>query len=97
MIREERERELCLEGHRWFDLRRYMVCEKQPYTKTIRKSYTTFEYVSWRNVPVQTVVYQLEENDAAYTLPIPKEVLEYNTGMKNNERGVRPVVETINY
>ena len=97
LIREERERELCLEGHRWFDLRRYMVCEKQPYTKTIRKSYTTFEYVSWRNVPVQTVVYQLEENDAAYTLPIPKEVLEYNTGMKNNERGVRPVVETINY
>ena len=97
LIREERERELCLEGHRWFDLRRYMVCEKQPYTKTIRKSYTTFEYVSWTNVPVQTVVYQLEENDAAYTLPIPKEVLEYNTGMKNNERGVRPVVETINY
>ena len=93
LIREERERELCLEGHRWFDLRRYMVCEKQPYTKTIRKSYTTFEYVSWTNVPVQTVVYQLEENDAAYTL----EVLEYNTGMKNNERGVRPVVETINY
>ena len=40
---------------------------------------------------------QLEENAAAYTLPIPKEVLEYNTGMKNNERGVRPVVETINY
>ena len=91
LIREERERELCLEGHRWFDLRRYMVCEKQPYTKTIRKSYTTFEYVSWTNVPVQTVVYQLEENDAAYTLPIPKEVLEYN------KRGVRPVVETINY
>ena len=25
LIREERERELCLEGHRWFDLRRYMV------------------------------------------------------------------------
>ena len=96
-VRVERRKELCLEGHRWFDLRRYMVCEKQPYTKTIRKSYTTFEYVSWTNVPVQTVVYQLEENDAAYTLPIPKEVLEYNTGMKNNERGVRPVVETINY
>ena len=26
-IRDERRRELCLEGHRWFDLRRYMVCE----------------------------------------------------------------------
>ena len=25
LIREERERELCLEGHRWFDLRRWLV------------------------------------------------------------------------
>lgn len=102
-IREERQRELCLEGHRWFDLRRYMVCEVQPYTKTIRHSYSTFEEIynpgswSYEWVAVQTNVYELEPNDAAYTLPIPREVLDYNTGMQNNERGPRPIVETINY
>ncbi|MFR7810102.1 MAG: RagB/SusD family nutrient uptake outer membrane protein [Butyricimonas faecihominis] len=26
-MREERQRELCSEGHRWYDLRRYTVCE----------------------------------------------------------------------
>ena len=31
----------------------------------------------------------LEEFDAAYTLPIPQEVIEFNTGMPNNERPVR--------
>lgn len=30
-IRTERRKELCFEGHRWFDLRRYAVCEKYPY------------------------------------------------------------------
>ncbi len=30
LIREERQRELCLEGHRWYDLRRYTVCTKYP-------------------------------------------------------------------
>ena len=102
-IREERQRELCLEGHRWFDLRRYMVCEVQPYAKPIRHSYSTFEEIynpgswSYEWVAVQTNVYELEPNDDAYTLPIPREVLDYNIGMQNNERGARPIVETINY
>ena len=34
-IREERRRELCLEGHRWFDLRRYKVAEKYPQETTV--------------------------------------------------------------
>ena len=41
LIRAERQRELCLEGHRWFDLRRYTVCEKYPYSKTITHYYTS--------------------------------------------------------
>ena len=101
-IRDERRRELCLEGHRWFDLRRYMVCEKEPFSKTIRHSYTVFEqgYDAFWNyvyIPVQSDYYELKANDDAYTLPIPKEVIEYNTGMPSNKRDARPIVETINY
>lgn len=44
LIREERQCELCLEGHRWYDLRRYLVCEKYPYSKTITHYYTSFDY-----------------------------------------------------
>lgn len=99
VIRDERGRELCLEGHRWFDLRRYTVNSVYPFSKTIQHSYTTFEY-SWAtkgNIPVQTSVYQLELNDHAYTLPIPREVISFNVGMSNNSRPVRPVIKTINY
>ncbi len=102
-IRNERRRELCLEGHRWFDLRRYMVSTVLPYTKSITHSYTTYEYVydpgsySYTYKPMQTIEYQLEENDAAYTLPIPHEVLEYDTEISNNPRPERPVINTITY
>lgn len=102
-IRNERRRELCLEGHRWFDLRRYTVSTALPYTKSITHSYTTYKYVydpsswSYTYLPMQTVEYRLEENDAAYTLPIPHEVLEYDTEISNNPRPQRPVVNTITY
>lgn len=97
-IRDERERELCLEGHRWFDLRRYTVNIVRPFSKTIRHSFTTFEY-NWRygTLPIQTVYYELQTNDAAYTLPIPKEVVSFNIGMPNNMRPQRNVIETVNY
>lgn len=35
---------------------------------------------------LETHVFTLEANDAGYTLPIPQEVLDFNTGMINNER-----------
>lgn len=99
VIRDERGRELCLEGHRWFDLRRYTVNSVYPFSKTIQHSYTTFEYSysARKNVPVQTSFYELELNDAAYTLPIPREVISFNVGMSNNSRPPRSVINTISY
>ena len=102
-IRNERARELCLEGHRWFDLRRYAVCSVHPYVKTIRHNYTTMtyglSYVTWSYewTPVQSRFYELKTDEAAMTLPIPREVIDFHIGMPNNERPVRQVVETINY
>ncbi|MCQ4905837.1 RagB/SusD family nutrient uptake outer membrane protein, partial [Odoribacter splanchnicus] len=35
--------ELCFEGHSWFDLRRYAVCEKKPYSKQIRHAFNVYD------------------------------------------------------
>lgn len=103
LIRDERARELCLEGHRWFDLRRYAICSVQPYTKTIRHNYTQMQYqlsyVTWSYewVPIQSRFYELKTDDPAMTLPIPKEVIDFHIGMPNNERPMRTPAEVINY
>ena len=95
-IREERRRELCLEGHRWFDLRRYMVCEKYPYSKEIEKVYYVYKDDS-SDEKIEKRVYKLEKNDPAYVLPIPHEVLEFHTGMQNNPHPVRSYrIESLN-
>ena len=68
-VREERRRELCFEGHRWFDLRRWGM-----------ESFTR----KWKlnNEPWQN--YVIEKNDPAFTLPIPDEVIERNPGLEQN-------------
>ncbi|MBR5350379.1 MAG: RagB/SusD family nutrient uptake outer membrane protein, partial [Prevotella sp.] len=102
-IRDERARELCLEGHRWFDLRRYAVCSVQPYVKTIRHNYTTMSYEysystwSYQWVATQSRFYELKTDEPANTLPIPKEVIDFNIGMRNNDRADRQPVEIVNY
>lgn len=96
-IRNERYRELCFEGHRWYDLRRYSVCDRYPLEKTLRNTYSLYRTDSWQEVLQQTLVYELKPGDAAYTLPIPKEVLQFDNQIQNNERPERGVAETINY
>lgn len=87
-IRDERFRELALEGHRWFDLRRYSVCEVYPWSKQIIHDYTYYEDVGSTNM-TERHRFVLEPNDAGYTLSIPHEVLEYNVGMPDNEHPYR--------
>lgn len=69
-IREERRRELCFEGHRWFDLRRWGM-----------PSFTH----EWHNDAESTHTYRLEEHDLLYTVPLPDEALEMNSSLEQNE------------
>ena len=92
-IRNERERELCLEGQRWFDLRRYRVCKVLPQKEAITHHYYYYES---RNSSTRTALhtFTLEPDDWGWVLPIPQEVLDANNGMKNNERGTRTYTST---
>lgn len=91
-IRDERERELCLEGHRWFDLRRYMVDVQYPYSKEITHYYTDFnaEADPTTGSEYVTTVYTLAENDPAYTLALPKEVTDFQPDLPSVSRPDRP-------
>lgn len=93
LIRDERAKELLLEGQRWFDLRRYGVCEKYPDSKQIvHRYYYYVDRLSGEKTEYHT--FTLEPNDWGYTLPIPEEVIEFNTGMQNNQRGKRTYTVT---
>ena len=82
-IRLERRKELMLQGHRWFDLRRYRVCSVEPEKISITHDYTIYAERGRAEVK-ETHRFVLTEDDASWTLPIPNEVLEYNTDMQNN-------------
>lgn len=86
-IRDERRRELCFEGHRWFDLRRYAVNTKYPFTKSIRHAVLAGD----NGMTYTEAVYELKpypQDKAAYMLPIPPYAIEFNMGNLTNE--VRP-------
>lgn len=84
LIRNERRRELAFEGQRWFDLRRYRVCSVQPQKISITHDYTYYTDRT-SNTKSETRRFVLTQDDASWTLPIPHEVLEFNTGMQNND------------
>lgn len=83
LIRDERRKEFSLEGQRWFDLRRYRVCEKYPSKISLTHNYTYFTERGQDNM-TETHVFTLTEDDPSWTCPIPQEVIEFNTGMPNN-------------
>lgn len=91
LIRDERAREFLLEGHRWFDLRRYTVCQPYPWSKEIihgyffNNDYSRYHHTDW---------YKLEKNDKAYTLPLPREVRSFQVSLGNVDRPDRRVFET---
>lgn len=95
--REERRRELCLEGHRWFDLRRYRVAAQYPENITLVHTFTNKVYneVTYVYELAYTRKYTLTSDDPAWVLPLPEEEVDKNTGMINNPRNERSY-ETVN-
>lgn len=89
-IREERAREFLLEGHRWFDLRRYTVCQPYPWSKTI--THDNLFYDDNNYIVDYVNRYVLEKNDAAYTLPIPRAIRNFQVSLGNNPRPDRQPV-----
>ena len=75
-IREERRKELCFEGHRWFDLRRYGM--------------PSISHDMKLDAGDPLLRYTLREKDPLYTLPIPRVVLENNPRMEQNQSAFEP-------
>lgn len=68
-IREERRSELCFEGHRWFDLRRYGMPQFSR---------------DWKKKKAVVKRYTLNQNDPSYTMPIAPSILEKNPYLEQN-------------
>jgi len=93
-IRDERRKELCFEGHRWFDLRRYSVNDTYPYSKPIVH---VMNLVNGKGYNTKTQTYVLEPGDDAYTFAIPAKVLEFDkVSMGTNNRPKRQSLEELN-
>jgi hypothetical protein len=81
-IRDERRRELCFEGHRWFDLKRYAVNKAYPFTITIVHTYSDINYGTPPFVKANLV---LQPGDPDYLIPIPNAAIIFNQGtLKQN-------------
>ena len=87
-IRDERRRELCFEGHRWFDLKRYGVCPNYPESKSIVHPHYEHTTGSISQEGAYVGDYVLPGYpDQNWILPIPQFEIEESQGfMEANER-----------
>lgn len=86
-VREERRLELCFEGFRWFDLRRYGM-------PSITHDWKTSNGIGGKNV----TRYILQAKDPFYTLPIPEYIMEMNRALTQNplpakREGIQQITE----
>ncbi|RXK86778.1 RagB/SusD family nutrient uptake outer membrane protein [Filimonas effusa] len=91
-IRAERRRELCFEGHRWFDLRRYGVNSKYPLADNFTIRHPNYTYDASSKTYVPSGAFELKSikmDAAAWQAPIPDYAIEFNQGALTNP--VRPV------
>ncbi|MFR4037611.1 MAG: RagB/SusD family nutrient uptake outer membrane protein [Butyricimonas faecalis] len=77
-IFNERRREFCFEGQRWYDLKRTKLFAKQIDHK--------FTEVNNSGAIMGTELYMLSPNDPNYVYPIPQDELDVNNVIEQNER-----------
>ncbi|MDR2473861.1 MAG: RagB/SusD family nutrient uptake outer membrane protein [Tannerella sp.] len=90
-VRRERAVELAFEGHRFHDLRRWMLFTQSPYT--LKKSvefdrdgaidYTRPEEAKVKNIR-ETVLFERKYTDRHYWLPLPKNDVNLYEGFQQN-------------
>ena len=92
-IREERRRELCLEGHRWFDLRRYAVTSKYAEAKQVKHGVYQSAMANMQpGVYDGSYVLKAFGEEQAWVLPIPDYEIIFNQGaMVDNPKRVTRV------
>ena len=96
LVRDERRRELCFEGHRWFDLRRYAVNSIRPLPENFRIRHQNNDYEANSMTWYENGYYELNaytQDHAAWIVPIPNYAIEFNRGELQNE--IRPNRELI--
>ncbi len=87
-IRQERRLEFALEGQRWFDLRRYRVCQVQPMKTSLKHHYSIYDNADPTKI-VTAGVYTLTSDDASWTCPLPSEVMSNYPDIKGNGNTTR--------
>ena len=92
-VRLERRKELCFEGQRWFDLRRYAVCTAHPYKRTITHVLNVPD--SNKGTYRYSYVYNLEPDDPAYVFAIPSDIQEFDKLEKNPRQKREPVLKGV--
>ena len=92
-VRLERRKELCFEGQRWFDLRRYAVCAAHPYKRTITHVLNVPD--SNKGTYRYSYVYNLEPDDPAYVFAIPSDIQEFDKLEKNPRQKREPVLKGV--
>ena len=88
-IRDERRRELCFEGHRWFDLRRYAVAPQYRSTKEIVHVTYICPNMLQQSMVDPSEVYRLapfDQDNRKWCFPIPGYETVLSDQMIQNER-----------
>jgi hypothetical protein len=86
-IRTERRMELCFEGHRWFDLRRYAVNSRYPLAEDFAITHPAYSYDAVSNTYYHIGDYRLgafKYDQAAWMMPIPSATITFNEGTLTN-------------